>query len=94
MSLETKPFQFAQGIDNLEDAKLYLSIFMEENGIQGLIDGLKHLAKNKGMTALATEAGVNRQSLYRSLSKDGNPKIETIDKIVRALGFKLTVEKL
>ena len=94
MTIETRPFVFAQHVESKKDATEYLAILLEENGIQGLIDGLQHLAKNKGMTALAKEAGVNRQSLYRSLSKDGNPKIETIDKIVRALGFKLTVEKL
>lgn len=43
---------------------------------------------------MANNANVNRQNLYRSLAKNANPKIETIDKIVRALGFKLTIEKL
>ncbi len=94
MSLETKPFEFAKDVDSAEDVALYLSIFLEENGVQGLIDGLRHLAKAKGMSAIANNAGVNRQSLYRSLAKNGNPKIETIDKIVHALGFKLTIEKL
>ena len=94
MSLETKPFEFAKDVDSAEDVALYLSIFLEENGVQGLIDGLRHLAKAKGMSAIVNNAGVNRQSLYRSLAKNGNPKIETIDKIVHALGFKLTIEKL
>jgi probable addiction module antidote protein len=94
MSLETKPFEFAKDVDSGDDIALYLSIFLEENGVQGLIEGLKHLAKAKGMSTIANDAGVNRQSLYRSLAKNGNPKIETIDKIVRALGFKLTIEKL
>jgi probable addiction module antidote protein len=94
MSLQTKPFEFAKDVESGDDVALYLSIFLEENGVQGLIEGLKHLAKAKGMSTIANDAGVNRQSLYRSLAKNGNPKIETIDKIVRALGFKLTIEKL
>jgi probable addiction module antidote protein len=83
-------------LDSAEDVGLYLSIFLEENGVQGLIDGLRHLAKAKAkvMSTIANNASVNRQSLYRSLAKNGNPKIETIDKIIRALGFKLTIEKL
>ena len=94
MALETQPYVFANHVENNKDAGEYLAILLEENGIDGLIEGVKHLAKAKGMTAVANEAGVNRQSLYRSLAKEGNPKIETIDKIVRALGFKLTIERL
>ncbi len=94
MSIETKPFEFAKDVDSAEDVALYLSIFLEENGVQGLVDALRNIPKAKGMSALANNAGVNRQSLYRSLAKNANPKIETIDKIVRALGFKLTIEKL
>lgn len=94
MSLETKPFEFAKDIENAEDISLYLSIFLEENGVQGLIEGLKHVAKTKGMNTLANNAGINRTALYRSLSKNGNPGIETIDKLIHTLGFKLTVEKL
>ena len=94
MSIETKPFEFAKDVDSGEDVALYLSIFLEENGVQGLIEGLKHLAKAKGMSTIANDAGVNWQNLYRSFAKNSNPKIETIDKVIRALGFRLTIEKL
>ena len=91
--IETKPFEFAKDVDSGEDVALYLSIFLEENGVQGLIEGLKHLAKAKGMNTISNDTGVNRQSLYRSLAKNSNPTIETIDKVIRALGFRLTIEK-
>ncbi len=94
MTIKTKPFVFAQHVKTDKDVREYLAVQIEENGVNGLIWGLKHLAQHKGMTQVAKDAGVNRQSLYRSLSENGNPKLETIDKIVRALGFKLTVEKL
>lgn len=94
MAVKTKPYPFLEHIQNEEDARDFLVIMIEENGIQGLVQGLNLLAKHKGMTQVAKDADLSRQSLYRSLSEDGNPKLETIDKVVRALGFKLTVEKL
>lgn len=94
MTINTKPVHFAQHVQTNEDIKEYLSIQMEENGIDGLIWGLNNLAKHKGMTEISKATGLNRQHLYRSLSENGNPKLETIDKIVRALGLRLSVEKL
>ena len=45
------------------------------------------------MGALAKAAGVSRESLYRTLSRRGNPKIDTIMELLRALGLKLTIER-
>ena len=45
----------------------------------------------KGMTEVAEEAGVTRASLYKSLSRDGNPNFTTISKVTKALGCKLAV---
>ena len=46
-----------------------------------------------GIGALAKTAGVSRESLYRTLSRRGNPKIDTIMELLRALGLKLTIER-
>lgn len=46
-----------------EDMALYLSIYLEEGGINGLLDGLNHLAKDKGITETAKLSGLNRQHL-------------------------------
>ncbi|MBT4837559.1 MAG: putative addiction module antidote protein [Methylococcales bacterium] len=92
MNIQT--YQFANNVKTDDDALEYLKIFMEENGTKGLIQGLNHLAKSKSMTNLAKQAGLNRQSLYRTLSENGNPKLQTIDKIITALGYKLTIEKV
>ncbi len=94
MTTKTQPFQFAQDVRNKDDMALYLSVFLEENGVDGLTQALRHLADAQGMSQTATKAGLNRQSLYRTLSTKGKPKFETIDKIIHALGFKLTVEQL
>ena len=59
-----------------------------------LLEALRNVAQAKGgMGALAKAAGVSRESLYRTLSRRGNPKIETIIELLRALGLKFTVER-
>ena len=53
------------------------------------------LQKHKeGMTNLAKETGLNRESLYKALSQDGNPRYETLTAIIKAMGFRLTVSPL
>jgi probable addiction module antidote protein len=48
-------------------------------------------ARAKGMTKIAKKAGLGRESLYKALSRDGNPELVTVLKVVRALGLKLKV---
>lgn len=91
MTIETKPYEFAQHVETEEDIKAYLSAFLEEDGAQGFIDALGHLAKKKGMSEIARSAGVSRQNLYRTLTGDGNPNFITVNKVVEALGCKLVI---
>lgn len=53
---------------------------------------LGNVAKARGMTQIAKDAGVGRESLYKSLSKDGNPSFQTIAKVIHALGGRLTIQ--
>ena len=53
---------------------------------------LRHLAKAHGIAKVAKAAGVERESLYRSLSANGNPRLSTLLAVVKAIGVKLTVE--
>ena len=69
--------------------------FLRETAITGdasdFIHALSIAARAKGMGEVAKQAGVTRASLYKSLADDGNPRFETITKIVEALGCKLVV---
>jgi probable addiction module antidote protein len=49
------------------------------------------VARARGMTAIAREAGVSRESLYKALSAEGNPEFATIMKVLKALQLRLTV---
>ncbi len=91
MTIRTKPYEFAQHVETEEDIKLYLTTFLEEDGPQGFIDALGHLARKKGMTEIARSAGVSRQNLYRTLTSEGNPNFITVSKVVEALGCKLII---
>lgn len=52
---------------------------------------LGDIARAKGMSALARETGLGRESLYKALSADGNPQLSTILKVAKALGLELSV---
>ena len=91
MTLKTKSYEFAQHVETEDDIREYLSAFLEDDGAQGFIDALGHLAKKKGMTEIARSAGISRQNLYRTLTADGNPSFITVSKVVEALGFELVI---
>lgn len=91
MTITTKPYQFAQHVDSPEEIKAYLTAFLEEDGPQGFIDALGHVARKKGMTEIARMTGLSRQSLYRTLTSEGNPNFITINKVLEALGCRLVV---
>jgi probable addiction module antidote protein len=91
MSIKTKPFEFAADVNSKADIEAYLAIFLEENGEDGFIRALGHVARAKGMTEVAEKAGVSRQSLYRTLSEGGNPNFVTVNRVLKALGCQLSV---
>ena len=53
---------------------------------------LGDVARAKGMTKIAEKAGLGRESLYKSLSSEGNPRFSTVLKVVDALGFQLSIK--
>ena len=77
-----------------KDIVAYLNAALEDGEPAVLLEALRNVAQAKGgMGALAKAAGVSRESLYRTLSRRGNPKIETIMALLHALGLKLTIER-
>ena len=91
MTIKTEPYNFTEGVETIEDIKLYLAIFFEEDGAEGLISALGHLSRMKGMTEVARSAGISRQNLYRTLTDGGNPNFATVNKVVEALGCKFVI---
>ncbi|WP_419737065.1 addiction module antidote protein [Pseudomonas sp. COR18] len=81
----------AEYLKTEEDMANYLDACMEEAGDDPafIAKALGTLARARGMTHVARESGLSRESLYRALSGEGNPEFGTILKVVRALGLKL-----
>jgi probable addiction module antidote protein len=85
------PFDVADYLKTDQDIKLFLKESANSGDMSDFIHALSTAARAKGMTEVAKQAGVTRASLYKSLSDDGNPRFDTITKIVEALGCKLVV---
>ena len=91
MTITTSPYNPFDYLETKEEINEYLSNAFMDDDPQIFLIALGHLAKKKGMTKVAEETGLNRESLYKSLSGDGNPKFTTISKVSKALGCKLAV---
>jgi probable addiction module antidote protein len=89
-----RDFDAANYLRSEEDMALYLDACMEEAGDDaGMIaEALGAIARAKGMTTLAKQTDITRAGLYKSLSREGKPSFETILKVIRLLGMKLTVQ--
>jgi len=77
--------------DDAQHAFLNDALAIGQTGVIAAALGL--VARVQGMTALAGETGMSRQQLYRALSADGNPTLETLTRVVTALGYRLAVER-
>ncbi|OGQ94053.1 MAG: putative addiction module antidote protein [Deltaproteobacteria bacterium RIFOXYD12_FULL_57_12] len=91
MTTKTKPFDIAEHLETQEDIRLFLQEVAATGTESDFIHALGIAAKARGMTEVARQAGVTRASLYKSLADGGNPRFETVSKIVAALGCKLAV---
>jgi probable addiction module antidote protein len=87
---KTKLFDPADYLDDSESIATYLSDALESEDPAFVADALGVVARARGMSAVAREAGVSRESLYRALSADGNPEFATVLRVVRALGLRLS----
>ena len=74
----------------------YFEACLEEaNGDAAFIaKGLGDIARAKGMTQVARDAGLSRESLYKALSGERSPGFDTILKVLQALGLKLHAEAM
>lgn len=88
------PYDVAEHLRTPEEMAAYLDAWFEEapDDAAGIARALGDIARAKGMTQVAKDAGLSRESLYRALSADGNPSFATVLKVARALGVKLHAE--
>lgn len=89
--VKTSKYDVAQHLRTPEEVAAYLDAWLEDapEDVTGIARALGDIARAKGMTQVAKDAGLSRESLYRALSADGNPSFATILKVAKALGVKL-----
>ncbi len=92
MSTEFTDYDTSEYLENEQDIIAYLNAIAEYDDPALMQAALGNVAKARGMTQIAKDAGVGRESLYKSLSKDGNPSFQTIAKVIHALGGRLTIQ--
>ena len=88
---KTRPWDPARYLENDEDIATYLEAALEEEAPAVLAAALGDVARARGMTEIARETGLGRESLYKALSPEGNPDFGTVQKVVRSLGLELHV---
>ena len=77
-------------LDNDQLVAEYLSQVMADGDTEEFLAALGHIAKARGMTWLARNTNLGRESLYKALSQDGNPEFATVLKVMKALGLRLS----
>jgi probable addiction module antidote protein len=84
-------YDVAEHLRTPEEMAAYLDAWLEEapDDVSGIARALGDIARAKGMSQVAKDAGLSRESLYRALSADGNPSFATVIKVARALGVRL-----
>jgi len=84
-------FDPADYLDDMEVIAEYLSAAAEDPDPNIFIAALGDVARARGMSHVASEAGLGRESLYKALSDGAHPRFETINSVLQALGLKLAV---
>jgi probable addiction module antidote protein len=86
---KTRPWDPAEHLAFDEDMAAYLEAALEDGDPRIVAAALGDIARAKGMTQVARDTGLGRESLYKALSPDGNPELATLLKVVAALGLQL-----
>lgn len=90
----TVAYDVAEQLRTPGEMAAYLDAWLEEapEDAAGISRALGDIARAKGMTQVARDAGLSRESLYKALSENGNPSFATVLKVARAIGVKFHAE--
>jgi len=84
------PFEAADYLDDDVVIAAYLNAALEDENPDIFLQAIADVAKARGMTQLARDTGLGRESLYKALAPGSKPRYDTVLKLVRALGVDLT----
>ncbi|TFY88997.1 putative addiction module antidote protein [Pseudomonas kairouanensis] len=90
----TRVYEASRFLDSPQVISAYLAQSMKSNDPQILMKALAEVAKAQGVNKVAEAAGVNRESLYKTLKGGSKTRYETVQKLMLALGVELTVQPI
>ncbi len=88
------PFDAADYLDDEETIAEYLTAALEDANPDVFLAAVRDVARARGMTQLAKDAGLGRESLYKALAPGAKPRYETVQKLLHGLGVKLATEPM
>jgi probable addiction module antidote protein len=88
--IKVSRFDASEHLDSEEMIAEYLNAALEEGDPDLLMAAIADVAKARGIAKVASDAGLGRESLYKTLAPGSKPKLETVFKLMHALGVKLT----
>lgn len=91
---DLKPFDAAEYLDTNESIQAYISAALETGDAQYIASTIGTVARAKGMSQLAKETGLSRESLYKTFSDKGNPNLKTLLAVTKALGVSLSAQTI
>ena len=84
------PFDAVDYLDDEQNIAEYLTAALEDPNPDVFLTAVRDVARARGMTQLAKDSGLGRESLYKALSPGAKPRYDTVLKLVHALGIKLS----
>ena len=90
----TTRFDAAEYLDTPERQAAYITAAFETGDLAFVRDALGLVARARGMAGIARTANLNRESLYKALGESGNPELDTVLRVLRALGLTLTAQPI
>jgi probable addiction module antidote protein len=91
MATQTYPWDASDHLETKKDIVAYLEAALEDGDPSLIAAALGDIARSKGMTQIARETGLGRESLYKGLSIEGNPEFTTVIKVLQAIGLRFQV---
>ncbi len=89
---KSRPYDPAKYLESDEAIAEYITEALATGDVELISHAIGVAAKARGMTKIAEETGLSRESLYRALSAEGRPQFETIGRVLSALGLRLRAE--
>jgi probable addiction module antidote protein len=93
-NVTTRPFDPAEFISDDADVAAFIDASLEEDDASELARSLGIVARARGMSQIARDTGLSREALYRALSETGNPELDTLLRVMKALRLKLSVSPM